>query len=89
MELNELPTHEASLTLVHNDHKNNYLTVAEAIEQEVFGYTEECWVSEAERLRAIESNDCWSLQWYPNSPVGFYILAAHSLDALLEAAKKV
>lgn len=87
--INDLPAHEASLTLVHNDHKNYHLTVAEAIEQGDFGYTEECWVSEAERLKAIESNDCWSIQWYPNSPFCFYIMAAHSLDALLEAAKKV
>lgn len=67
----------------------NYETVAEAVEQGSFGYTEECWVSEAERLRAIESNDCWLLQWYPISPGGFYVMAAHSLDVLLEAAKKV
>lgn len=87
--LNDLPAHEASLTLSHNGHKGYYMTVAEAVEDNSFGYTEECWVSEDERLKAIESNDCWVVQWYPNSPVGFYVMAAHSLDVLLEAAKKV
>lgn len=78
------PKHEASLHLTHNDHKSYYLTVKQAIEQEDHGYSD--WVSEEEKQKAIETNDCWTLQWYPNSPVGFCILSAHSLDVLLASS---
>ncbi len=80
----KFPTHKASLTLTHNEHKGYYRTVAEAIEQQGHGYRN--WVSEEQKQKAIEINDCWYLQWYPETPVGFCILAAADLDVLLEAA---
>lgn len=84
----EFPRHEASLHLTHNEHKSYYRTVAESIEDKDHGYTSECWVSDEQRERAIASNECWSLQWYPDTPVGFYVLSAADLDVLLEAARK-
>lgn len=80
------PPHKASLTLTHNDHKGVYESVANAIEIGSFGYTDECWVSEFQKQKAIDTDECWSLQWYPNTPVVFCILSAADLDALLEHA---
>lgn len=84
----QFPKHEASLHLTHNDHKSYYRTVAEAIEDGDHGYKAEDWISPEQRQKAIDTNECWTLQWYPNTPVGFYILSAADLNALLEAANK-
>lgn len=79
------PPHKASLTLTHNDHKCNYETVEESIQRGSFGYKANCWVSAEQMQKAIETNDCWMLQWYPDTPVGFCVLSAADLDVLLDA----
>lgn len=79
----KFPEHDASLHLVHNDHKSNYLTVKQAVEMEDHGTRD--WVSEEQKQKAIETNDFWYVQWYPKTPVGFCIMAAADLDVLLAA----
>lgn len=80
------PPHKASLHLNHNPHLAYYHTVAEEIADEGHGMDE--WVSEEQKQKAIATNECWMLQWYPETPVGFCTLAAADLDVLLEAASK-
>jgi hypothetical protein len=80
----KFPEHKASLHLTHNEHKSYYQTVAQAVEEQSHGYKD--WVSEEQKQKAIETNDCWYLQWYPETPIGFNILAAADLDVLLQAA---
>lgn len=46
------------------------------------------WVSAEERAKAIEENSIWRLQWYPDTPVGFYVVHASSLLALVGALKE-
>ena len=70
-----------TLTLTHNEHKNYYQTVQESIDMKDRGYTE--WVSPEQKQKAIDMDECWTLQWYPDTPVGFNILAAADLDVLL------
>lgn len=82
------PKHEASLCLTHNDHKSYYRTVAESIADKDHGYSDDCWISNEQKQKAIATNDCWTLQWYPDSPIGFCILSAADLDLLLERAIK-
>jgi hypothetical protein len=84
----KFPKHEASLTLTHNEHKSYYRTVAESIEDGSFGMQDDEWVSPEQKAKAIETNDCWTLQWYPNTPVGFCVLSAADLDVLLAAANE-
>jgi len=67
----------------HNEHKTNYLTVAEAIRNKDFGYTSDCWVNDEQRQLAISNNECWAIQWYPDTPVGFCIASACDLPALI------
>lgn len=83
----QFPEHKASLHLTHNDHKAYYQTVQQSVEAGDHGYTDDCWISEEEKQKAIEANDCWILQWYPETPVGFCLMTAHSLDALLRRAR--
>jgi hypothetical protein len=80
------PPHKCDLILTHNQHKSYYRTVIQLIEEEYHGYTD--WVSEAQKQKAIETDECWTLQWYPETPIGFRILAAADLDVLLEASLK-
>lgn len=84
----EFPKHEASLHLTHNQHKAYYRTVQQSIDDDDHGYQDDCWISEKEKQKAIETNDCWSLQWYPRTPNGFCMLSAYSLTALLDASSK-
>lgn len=84
--LGDIP-HAASLHLKHNQHKSYYQTVQESVDGEDFGYTDNCWVSPEQRQKAIDTNECWTLQWYPDTPVGFYVMSAADLDVLLEAAR--
>lgn len=80
------PKHEVSLTLEHNPHKVAYETVEQALE---FGaYQRADWVSDEQKIKAIETNDAWLIQWYPRTPVGFACLAASDLDVLLKAARE-
>jgi hypothetical protein len=83
----EWPKHEASLLLTHNDHKSYYQTVQESIDRGDHGYTKDCWVSPEQMQKAIDTNECWFIQWYPDTPVGFCILAAADFDILLAASR--
>lgn len=72
----------SSLTLSFNDETaTNYMTVADFIDDERF---QTDWVSEAEKARAVETNSIWTLQWYPDTPIGSYSVSASSLLGLLE-----
>ena len=82
------PNHKASLSLTHNQHKDYYQTVAVSIDMGDHGYTNDCWVSPDQKAKAIEADECWTLQWYPDTPVGFHILSAADLDALMAAARE-
>ena len=73
----------SSLTLSFNDMSApNYQTVAEIIEDNPSEY-EIGWISEEEKAKAAKTNSMWELQWYPDTPVGSYSVAASSLEALL------
>lgn len=76
------PKHDGGLFLSHNEHKGDYQTVVNAIYSDPVRY--DTWVSEEQKAKAIETDECWILQWYPITPIGFHTLAAADLDALLE-----
>lgn len=71
-----------SLHITFNEHAGYY----EPVEQWVADRTEQdwlTWVSDAERDKAIRENSVWTCQWYPDTPVGFCVLAASSFEALM------
>ncbi len=82
------PDHKASMSLTHNQHLDYYLTVQQSIDDDDHGYKKSDWVNEEQMQKAIDANECWTIQWYPNSPVGFCILSAYDLDVLLDEASK-
>ena len=76
----KFPEHQAALHLIHNDHKNMYQSVEQWIEEHNEFY--ECRSPE-EKQRAIELNEVWTLQWYPDTPIGFHAVAAPTLSELI------
>jgi len=81
------PEHACSLQLTHNDHLDVYETaetwLVHANRDELYD-----WKNEEQKQRAIETNEIWTLHWYPNTPIGFNSVAAPTLQELLDYAKE-
>jgi hypothetical protein len=82
----EFPRHEGGLYLTHNDHKAAYETVESRLSCFDSG---DDWVNEEQKKKALEKQEYWQLQWYPDTPISSYSLLAYDLDVLLEEALKV
>ncbi len=80
-----LPAHKCGLILEHNTHKGYYETASQHLDRLEL---EPDWPSPEERAKAIDRDEIWTLQWYPETPIGFELVAAASLEALLEFAGK-
>lgn len=75
-----LPTHIA-MQLEHNMHAVYYESVEQSISSGT--YTRDGFISEAEYSKAMLTNECWTLTWYPDTPVGHIMVHAASLTMLL------
>ena len=82
------PKHKCGMYLTHNQHRDSYQTVEQALAEENY-YDDSDWVSPEQRARAIETDEVWALQWYPQTPIGSYSMLAADLDVLLQAARDV
>ena len=79
-----LPMHKCGLYLEHNRYKDVYSTLEQGItEADEMG----SWIP-GEREKSLKTGDIWTLQWYPDTPVGFCHLTASMLEKLLEAANE-
>ena len=78
--MNWLPEHKCGLYLGHNAHKDVYETIEEYYDPEDF-------VSKEEWRNAGESDSVWHVQWYPDTPIGFYTVCASTLGAVEEAIR--
>ncbi|MGI9451959.1 MAG: hypothetical protein ACR2QH_15155 [Geminicoccaceae bacterium] len=78
-----------SLSIEHNSHANNYQTAKEWLDdlEDSLDWRAD-WVSEEERTKALQTGEIWELQWYPDTPVGFYHLLASSFEALMATANE-
>lgn len=77
----------SSLTIGFNDGPaTNYCSVAKWYEEGGELAAASDYVSEKEHAAAMANNSEWSIQWYPDTPVGFYNVKASSLAAALDAA---
>jgi hypothetical protein len=70
----------------NDEHAVNYMTAADYFEGSPdWDYG---WISPEEREKAIANNSVWTLQWYPDTPVGFLLMRASTAAAVLAAALK-
>lgn len=74
----KLPKHECAMIITHNEHKNNYMTVDQ------FDNDFSDWINAEEKLKSILTNEVWTIQFYPITPIGFYAISASSLHVLLD-----
>jgi hypothetical protein len=82
----KLPPHKYSLSLTHNQPRDYHETVKEYLDDDINSDRIE-WVSEEEKQKAIATNEIWEIQWYPDTPIGFYCVAASTLDALMDGVQ--
>ena len=83
----EFPRHECGLFLTHNECKDYYETVEEWLKDE--HNEEHAYWPDGEWEKAIETNEIWVLQWYPDTPVGFHCVAASTLETCLSEALRI
>lgn len=83
----EFPRHEAGLILSHNEHRGVYQTLRDWLANQ--NDDDADWVSDEQLEKALAEDSCWRLQWYPQTPVGFFVIYAADLDALLSAASEM
>jgi len=76
---------KAGLCIEHNEHKSLYEIIS------IWIYENTCynWKNEEAKQRAIETDEVWTMQWHPDSPVSFHSLAAPTFDELLELANSI
>lgn len=72
-----------NLHIEFNAHAALYQTLEEWIE--INDITE--WVSTYEHQEALKNGTVWTCQWYPETPIGFHLLAASSFEALMKAVE--
>ena len=75
------PKHEAGLSLEHNEHKNVYMCIEDY-------YPADQFISEDDRQKCIDTNEVWRLHWYPETPIGFHVICASSIDLIQKQLKE-
>lgn len=84
-----LPKHECSFQISHNNNRTYYQSVKEYLEEDdnlqdpfhVFKDAED-------KQKCIVNNELWTAQWYPDTPVGFYVMSASSLEVLIDCLEE-
>jgi hypothetical protein len=90
--LNLLRGEFASLSIGFNeDHACNYVIAAGWRDEYGFyggGRDDDHiqWPSDEERDKAVRENSVWTIQWYPDTPVGFYCVGASTFEAAAKYA---
>ena len=84
----KLPRHECGLYLTHNRHKDYYETVQEHLSHPSLE-DDDYFISPEDKQKCIDTNEIWELQWYPDTPVGFYKVVGSTLDIVLEQANQI
>mgnify|MGYP000932345338 CR=1 FL=1 len=76
--MNEWPKHTGGgMHITHNDHLSNYMTAQEALETGYYSYVN---FSDEARDECMRTGSVWVLQWYPDTPCGFYAVGGPTLE---------
>ncbi len=80
----KLPNH-LTLQIEHNEHKNVYEPIEDFIlETDLTRHFE----NPEEMAICIKLDELWIIRWYPDTPVGFYLVAGSTLEKCLELANR-
>lgn len=81
------PAHKCGLYLTHNQHRDVYEKVADKINDD--DGPSIIWKDDEAKARAIDTDELWELQWYPETPISFYVVAAPTLEECLALAQHI
>lgn len=79
----DFPRH-FTLNIEHNPHKSNYQTIEEYIEN--LDLKDAITAEDLKKCKEMDS--LWHFQWYPDTPIGFHVILAYSLERCLELSKE-
>ena len=84
----------SSFSIDWNDQSGYYQKVSTVINLSPEHYEDDDFVGgAAERQRCIDANSLWTARWYPDTPIGSYVIYASTFETLLvgliEATKEV
>lgn len=74
------------LSIDHNEHHAYYETIEEFV---AHSNLLELFENREDYARSILNDEIWTIQWYPNTPVGFNLVAASSLEKALEMCNRI
>lgn len=77
---------KASVTLEANDYRDIYEKLEDAI-SEINRKGDE--ISKEELEKILASGNLYRLQFYPNTPIGFYVTYGSSAEVCIEAAHQI
>jgi len=89
------PKHKCGMYVSHNEYRDSYHSIEiavqdiEAVELRAGTKSEDIWYSLEERQTILDTRELWELQWYPNTPIGSYIVRASSFELLIKYANEV
>ena len=78
----KFPEHKCGLYLSHNAHRDVYESVDTFCHEQYF-------ISPEDRQKCIDTDECWELQWYPDTPIGFYRLLGSTLELVMAEALRI
>lgn len=78
----KFPEHKCGLFLTHNEHKDYYESVESWVSN--FESWKEDFIDEEDMNLCFKTDECWSLQWYPETPIGSYVVRASTLEKLMD-----
>lgn len=79
------PPHKGGLHITNGPHLCNYETPEQwAVDNEDRQFAD--WISEDQFAKAMATGSIWTVQWYPDTPGGFFALVGADLDLVLAAA---
>jgi hypothetical protein len=81
--------HKCGLSIEHNECRNCYQTVKQYLDDMESRWGGPTWASEEDKARAIETNEMWEIQWYPETPIGFHRVASATLEGAVELANSL
>ncbi|WP_227461630.1 hypothetical protein [Cupriavidus pauculus] len=74
-----------SLSIQYNDHVLIYQPIVDWLIENC-GPNRLYEVTDDDRAEIVRTGECWTLRWYPDTPVGFNAVAAATLERCIEIA---
>ena len=79
----EWPDHKGELTVTHNGHTVSYQTLRDYLIEHASLHE----LSDEEVQECIAADSVWEIQWYPDTPVSFFFVAASTFEKALSKTK--